>query len=299
MQACPVAAIRLETLPERRHRATDKTAVVWTEEDESLVQQITDKSQGPSFPRPFHGLSHVQFVGHHTDRSFGATPYLVQGNHEGSAVWILVDSPRFNRRAVEAVTSLTGPEGPNYLFLTHVDDVADHQDWADAFPNMKRIFHSTELENNWIRDDNLKDVEILLPEATPSSDALLRYSLDGQVLEDRNISNSDFEILHTPGHSRGSITLHQKRSGEKPGVVFTGDTYAYTTRDGGHMSGFPQYGNNLRTQAEIIQKLVRDVEWDLIAPGHGISRDYRGREAAAKEVELQGALDDLAAARRW
>ena len=49
LAACPVAAIRLETLGERRHRADspEQKKIVeqsWTEKDESLVQKMVGKN---------------------------------------------------------------------------------------------------------------------------------------------------------------------------------------------------------------------------------------------------------------
>jgi hypothetical protein len=39
------------------------------------------------------------------------------------------------------------------------------------------------------------------------------------------------------------------------------------------MTGFPLYGNDLRLQSKIIPLLL-DLDWLIIAPGHGHVRDY-------------------------
>ena len=39
------------------------------------------------------------------------------------------------------------------------------------------------------------------------------------------------------------------------------------------MTGFPRYGNDLRLQSKIIPLLL-DLDWLIIAPGHGHVRDY-------------------------
>lgn len=66
------------------------------------------------------------------------------------------------------------------------------------------------------------------------------------------------------------------------------------------MSGFPRYGNNLPRQSKVIAKLL-DLEWDIVAPGHGHARDYRGikdREATRAE-EMKVAVDELRGSRTF
>lgn len=307
LAACPVAAIRVETKAERRHRAIDKDSVEqdWRQSDEDLVKlmALNDKNglKHP-FPRPFLEqecrVSNVYWTGYHNEASFGATPYLFKTSHKGKDTWIMVDTPRHSIQAVRAVTSLTGIEGPDYMFLTHIDDTADHGKWAQEFPNLKRIFHSGDLGRyNWIGDKTLEQVEVLLPNQARSGKHLLAYTLDGETLPDDWFSSEATHpvvILHTPGHSPGSITLYKLPNESEPGVLFTGDTYAFTSRDGGRMTGFPRYGRDLRLQSESIRHFL-ELDWDVIAPGHGHPRDYREipNKSEAQMQEMQVAIEEL------
>lgn len=337
MAACPVAAIRSETLAQRRHglSESEKKAAeqAWTEVEEHLSKQmaLSPKVNGLEMPFPRPLLLHeagednndnkrpdykIYNVGHHNDRSFGATPYLLQGMVDSKQIWIMVDSPRHGKSAVDAVKQLTGPDGPDYLMLTHVDDTADHGKWAEEFPSMKRIFHAGDTGRyNWLRDETLNDVEILLPlPQRPSPPSVSdkdddeispfhAYSLDGKLLPDSWLkdfasddNHNNVVILHTPGHSPGSITLWRKPYQDQPGVIFTGDHYAYTTRDGGGMTGFPRYGNNLDIQATSMRNLLR-LEWDIVAPGHGHPRDYtqvtNDDKDELKAREMEEAISNL------
>jgi hypothetical protein len=56
----------------------------------------------------------------------------------------MVDTSVYSKSSLLAVASVTGPQGPDYLFLTHVDDTADHGKWADAF-DAQQIFHEGDL----------------------------------------------------------------------------------------------------------------------------------------------------------
>mmetsp|Transcript_20219 Transcript_20219/g.30760 ORF Transcript_20219/g.30760 Transcript_20219/m.30760 type:complete len:340 (+) Transcript_20219:80-1099(+) len=301
LQACPVAAIRV-----------DRDAAI--EHQEGLAETLSTRKQ-PSFPRPLFDNDHdinVFFVGHHNSASFGATPYLVKGKYNNNKqqhnndddddvdvdvdddgdIWVMVDTPKFSPSAVRAVVSLTGPNGPDYLFLTHVDDTADHGKWADRFPNLKQIFHEGDLgPHNWIGDETLEDVNVLL-RGTSSASGLVCWDLDGNRVtnNDSNNSDNDFLIVHTPGHSPGSISLLVRQS-----VFFTGDTYAYSTR-GNAMSGFPRYGNDLKEQARILNQMLEEFpSWSIVAPGHGHPRNYNNdnNQYSTKKEDMQIALQEL------
>lgn len=292
LRACPVAAIRLENQAFRSHRNMEPLS----ESEEVVVQTISDASAA-SFPkRVSPNIEGVYFVGHHNSASFGAAPYLLSTKSHG---WILVDSPKYSKPAVKVIESLTGPEGPSHLFLSHVDDTADHGKWKTHYPNLKRIFHSGDLgRHNWVGDETLEEVEVILSNSDPSSLSVM--TLEGETVENSadNLSNHEVLIVHTPGHSPGSITLWKRPTLNSPGVLLTGDSYSYTTREGGHMTGFPRYGNNSKQQANTLPQLLT-LDWHLIAPGHGHVRDYTlltDDESSLKELQkqdMQPALREL------
>ena len=354
--------------------AAHNETTVWTEQDSWTVQQMTSKDMKRPFPRPFllnevmdgdsignnnnnsistTAVPDVYWVGHHNEASFGAIPYLVRAESENNSnAWIMVDVPKYNVQSVRDVIEITGPQGPHFLFLTHVDDTADHEKWADHFNSnnintssttttsndgtlqqqyCQRIFHSGDLGRyNWIDDRSLEQVPILLTSSpsTSSDDApphgLTAYLLNGTCISATNEHwleqfeagelRTDVIILHTPGHSPGSCTLYKRRrtvttsapglsttsttTTTIPGVLFTGDTYAYS----GHrhrMTGFPRYGRDLVQQHHTLQQLVTSLSsWDIIAPGHGLPRDYRNVSHALRIQELIEAQNDLKVTRR-
>ena len=327
LAACPVGAIRVENSAKINHanKAAGGGGMRLSTDDEVLARSLAISPRFNGLERPFPRplLSGrdigVHYLGHHHDESFGAVPYLAQGlDHRGREVSVMVDTPRFSSSAVKAVVSLAGPDGPDYLFLSHVDDVSDHDRWAAEFPALRRIFHEGDLGRyNWREDHSLDNVEVLLrgeQDGSGGAEAFRAWNLDG---EDAKLDDlpGDFAVLHTPGHSPGSISLLFRGKGgeqdsakvsgpeERKGVLFTGDTYAYSTRDGGSMSGFPQYcKQGLVRQADTLRRLKNIVDlWDVVAPGHGHPRDYisnfDGLDSeqcrVVKAKEIQDAVEGL------
>jgi glyoxylase-like metal-dependent hydrolase (beta-lactamase superfamily II)/ferredoxin len=290
--ACPVAAIRVDAITSQEQETMDFSLA----KNLALSQKLNGRDL--PFPRPL--TSNVWYLGHHNEHSFGATPYLTSTTFANSGdndnkIWIMVDTPRCIKSAIQAVTTLTGPNGPDYLFLTHVDDTADHAKWKDEFPHLKRIFHVGDLgQHNWVGDLSLENVEVLLQETSSSDDSLQAFDLDGKVLTQDEADNSQQRVVlyHTPGHSPGSISLFQKSDNNGGGVLFTGDTLGYTTRTS-TLTGFPNYGNDLRLQKEIVQKIEK-LPWDVVAPGHGHARDYTAK-GDMRSKELQDAKAELEA----
>mmetsp|Transcript_25421 Transcript_25421/g.36180 ORF Transcript_25421/g.36180 Transcript_25421/m.36180 type:complete len:340 (-) Transcript_25421:60-1079(-) len=304
LAACPVAAIRVETEAHRHHRGSESL----TPEQRTLTKQlaISPKLNGLEKPFPLKLSDNVWFVGHHSSKTFGAAPYLTKvktqldrnsGDEDNSGdYWILVDSPKYSKSAVDAITQLAGPAGPKYMILSHVDDTAEHGKWKEQFPDLKRIFHSGDLgKHNWVGDLTLEHVEVLLQECS-TDQQLQAFSLDGTPLSADKAAQSSVVIYHTPGHSPGSITLLQRDGG----VLFTGDTLGYTTRTHS-LTGFPRYGNDQNQQSETLTLMETQIEgWNLVAPGHGHFRDYSTADGGEhlKKREMQEAREELAASVR-
>jgi glyoxylase-like metal-dependent hydrolase (beta-lactamase superfamily II) len=399
LSACPVAAIRIDTvnrtttttsnvaldelIPSTTSTTTTKSDTIvhnnqtthpvslWsTDPDRSIIEQMTSKTLERPFPRPFlldetkntanhhhcnetsNAVPDVYWTGHHNEASFGAIPYLVKtwnythphnNDDDNAYYWIMIDVPKFNHQSVRDITTLTGPNGPKYLFMTHVDDTADHELWAQYFNSTtsgycQRIFHAGDLGPfNWIGDTSLEQVPILLSNPLRNDTELVAYTLDGTIISHKKSNphwieqfengqlNTDVIILHTPGHSPGSCTLYLRRrvvpvvpydskddhdisttttaattpiksSTILPGVLFTGDTYGY---NGQSMTGFPRYGHDMNQLSHTLRQLVTQLHaWDVIAPGHALSRDYRHISSSSnlRRLELEQAQRDLMSA---
>jgi len=210
------------------------------------VDKPTDiKQVQKTFPIPVE--DNVFYCGYHSKASFGAASYFIQ-RPEGN---ILIDSPRFTPPLVKQFEKLGGIK---YLYLTHKDDVADHEKYHQHF-NCDRILHIDEIK------PSTQEVEIKLSgteavELTP-----------------------DITIIPVPGHTKGhTVLLYQNK------FLFTGDHLAWSPNLE-HLYAFVRFcWYSWSEQIKSMEKLANySFEWVL--PGHG--RRYHSDVAATKEQMQQ------------
>ncbi len=178
----------------------------------------------------------VYHCGYHSEKSYGAASYLIV-RPEGN---ILVDSPRFVPPLVKNIEAMGGIR---YLYLTHRDDVADHQKYREYF-GCDRILHTDEI------NADTRSVEIQLSGSEPHQIA------------------DDLLIISVPGHTKGHTVLLYNNK-----FLFSGDHLAWS-ESLQHLIGFrTACWYSWPEQIKSMQNLANyDFEWVL--PGHG--RRYNG-----------------------
>ncbi|XP_019259813.1 PREDICTED: uncharacterized protein LOC109237874 [Nicotiana attenuata] len=205
-----------------------------------------------TFPIPIdeHTMPGVYHCGYHSEKSFGAASYLIV-RAEGN---ILVDSPRYTERLANNLKMLGGAR---YMFLTHRDDVADHERWSNHL-GCERILHSLEV------DHSTTAIEIKLEGSGP-------WSL-----------GDDIALVHTPGHTKGSVCLLYKPFK----VLFTGDHFAMGEFG---WSIFERY-NKLSVPKQLNSvKLMLELDFEWILPGHG--RRTKFSDAEEKNSSIRAFLE--------
>lgn len=179
---------------------------------------------------PILVAENVYHCGYHSEKSYGAASYFIQlpaGN-------ILVDSPRFTPPLVKHLESMGGIR---YMYLTHQDDVADHEKFAEHF-GCQRILHAEDITSG------TRNVEIQLT----GSEAF-------------NLS-PDIIIIPVPGHTRGHTVLLYKK------FLFTGDHLAWS-ENMHQLAAFPDHcWYSWSEQVKSMRKLV-DYSFEWVLPGHG------------------------------
>ena len=173
----------------------------------------------------------VFFCGFASESSYGASSYLIV-RPEGN---VLIDSPRFAGPLVKQIQKLGGVR---FMFLTHRDDVADHQKWAGRF-NAERIMH---------RDD-------------------IGRSVTGieRVIGGRDAVELDDDLLAipTPGHTRGhTVLLYRDR------YLFSGDhlwwSDAYKSLHASQNVCWYSWPEQTRSM-----ELLLNYRFEWVLPGHG------------------------------
>ncbi|MBD2085061.1 MBL fold metallo-hydrolase [Trichocoleus sp. ST-U3] len=180
---------------------------------------------------PILVAENVYHCGYHAENSYGAASYLIV-RPEGN---VLVDSPRFTPPLVKRLEEMGEIR---YMYLTHRDDVADHQKYAEHF-GCQRILHTDEISSG------TRNVEIQLTGLEP-------VQLEPDLL-----------IIPVPGHTKGHTVLLYKNK-----FLFTGDHLAWSPSLN-HLYAFrnacwyswPELLKSMRKLANY------SFEWVL--PGHG------------------------------
>ena len=173
----------------------------------------------------------VFHCGFHHRSSFGAASYLIvrpQGN-------VLIDSPRFTAPLIKRLQDLGGV---TTMFLTHRDDVGDHDKFADRF-GCERILHEDDV--------------------TPATAGVERRIMGrkAQPIDD------DLTVIPVPGHTKGSqCLLYRDR------FLFTGDHLAWS-RSMKQLYAFRgACWYDWRIQVDSMQHLA-EHGFEHVLPGHG------------------------------
>ena len=175
----------------------------------------------------------VYYCGFNAESSFGAWSYLItRPDNEGGNV--LIDSPRF---ATQLVKRLDAMGGVRTMFLTHKDDVADHDRFAKRFP-CRRIMHA---------DDGAARLGI---------ETILNGEASVQLDE-------DLIAIPVPGHTRGHTVLLYRNK-----FLFTGDHLAWSPTRNSLIAFRSACWYSWTEQTKSMKKLL-DYEFEWVLPGHG------------------------------
>ncbi|MBW4509695.1 MAG: MBL fold metallo-hydrolase [Scytonematopsis contorta HA4267-MV1] len=189
----------------------------------------------------------VYHCGYHSENSYGAASYLIK-LPEGN---VLIDSPRFTPPLVKRLEAMGGVR---YMYLTHRDDVADHEKFANHFA-CQRILHRDDITTG------TRNVEIQIT--------------GSEVIQ----LNPEIVIIPVPGHSKGHTVLLYKNK-----FLFTGDHLAWSDRLKQLIAFRDFCWYSWSEQLESMRKLANySFEWVL--PGHG--RRYHADRQTMKTQMIQ------------
>lgn len=202
----------------------------------------------------------VYFLGHSDVTTFGAAGFFIQS--QGSNV--MIDPPIAHPKLVEAVNRMGGV---HHLLATHVDHTANIGAWHEI-TKAPRLIHKADVvesKNDYSPFPVTKDYEVIL-------------SL--KPLETATLKNMpDLEIIHTPGHSPGSIMFLYKKK-----FLFTGDSLAFSPAKGHLHAHRVQCWQSWELQTKSIEGLLNH-DFSQVLAGHGDWKSYETTAAARADLE--------------
>jgi glyoxylase-like metal-dependent hydrolase (beta-lactamase superfamily II) len=178
--------------------------------------------------------------------SFDANAYLIIDEKTA-----LIDTGAgMDNRILRKIRENVEPGKIELVINTHGH--ADHCGGNGSFKNATVLAHSKEILE--MKNGLLYGTYYLRGERTPMRvDQGLE---EGEIIE---LGQYSLRVLHTPGHTPGSICLLE----EEEKTLFSGDTLF----PGGNF-GRVDLGGNRRGMIESLERLS-NLEFDLLLPGHG------------------------------
>ena len=234
--ACPTSSIGTET-----HADAAEGVAAFP----SPVSSLVPAAAGPDAGRP--SVGDIFFCGFASESSYGAASWLVR--RDGGNV--LVDSPRAAAPLLRRIDALGGVR---HLFLSHRDDVADHEKLRARY-GCERILHARDV--------------------VPATSAVERQ-IEG---DDPVALADDLTVIPVPGHTRGSAALLYKDD-----VLFSGDHLWYDLEEGRLGASRNVCWYSWPLQILSMERLL-DFRFEAVLPGHG--DPWIAPSAAAMRAELE------------
>jgi glyoxylase-like metal-dependent hydrolase (beta-lactamase superfamily II)/ferredoxin len=198
---------------------------------QSIGTETRRTRPGRLYPREITPHSDVFDCGYCSPDSFGATAWFARrpsGN-------LMVDSPRFTSALLRPLQELGGVQD---ILLTHRDDVADADRWADAFGS--RV---------WIHADDAQ--------AAPFATDIVEGD-DPVELRPRLIA------APVPGHTKGSAVFLLDDT-----YLFSGDSLAWSHARHDLVAFRDACWWSWPAQTDSLERLAAWARFSWVLPGHG------------------------------
>ncbi len=165
---------------------------------------------------------------------------------------------------------------PVAFILTHghFDHIAGTRSLKELYPAVPLVchaedfaicgVHAAEAQGGTLRDMGLEELVDAM-RGLPDPDVLVRgepFLSDVIQTEDESVRAllAEWQFLHTPGHTRGSMCLYNK----KAGLLFSGDTVFYRTHGRTDLAG-----GSLKDMMLTLNRLYTTLPQEtLVFPGH-------------------------------
>lgn len=186
--------------------------------------------------------------------TMSSNTYLIKGDKSSNEKTILID-PGAQMNAMQLKSSLKflslNPESIDAVIYTHGH--VDHFSTPLEFKNAKHIMHIHDAGFVNARDRKFTCAELILGTHFPKIDTFISGS---DSVESGSLA---FEVLSTPGHTKGSVSLYEK----KRQILISGDTL--------FEGSLGRYDLPSGSREELIAsaKKLLSLQISALLPGHG------------------------------
>lgn len=200
--------------------------------------------------------------------------------HDESKSAVLVDPGYDENQIIKYINELNVKV--EYIVITHAH--GDHIGALEAvqkYTNSKVIIHKNDFDALISKEENY--CEVLGVENQNLSENCIISVEDGYKF---NVGNMEFEIIHTPGHTSGSICLYEKTSDK----LFTGDTIfaeCYGRCD--------LFSGNFDDMVNSVRMLFKRFDEEVaIYPGHDrISKIFTAKRYIRILLAMKGIISEF------
>ena len=213
-----------------------------------------DQLREPAGIFPYRMTDGVFALGNNARSSFAAHSFLV-ARPDGN---LMIDSPRFNRPLADSIDALGGIA---HVLLSHRDDVADADRWAERYG--ARV---------WIGETDA--------DAAP-------YATDLTGVESVTVISPGAVSIPAPGHTQGHVLYHVDDR-----VLFTGDTLHWNHRRG-EFDVFPKQTFFSWAALADTMDLIAALKVEWMFAGHGMWHKVSAEEWERQMPVLGQAMRDV------
>lgn len=143
------------------------------------------------------------------------------------------------------------PEDVSMILFTHAH--ADHTGCANLFRNSQKLMHEKDAEAVELGDSNYTLASMT------GQKGILKIDKQLSGNEIINIEPFSLKVIHTPGHTKGSVCYYEQRQK----LLFSGDTLFVGSCGRTDLPG----GNEKEIVSSI--SMLRNTDFNILLPGHG------------------------------
>lgn len=199
---------------------------------------------------------------HRVDGIRGANSYLVVG--QGPVLVIDTGMPGSGKKIVECIKKLgRRPDEVEWIVLTHAD--IDHSGSAAELKQMtgaKVAIHGGDASSLSGKSKPKKARGIMAPIFKMMNKVVSFHPLQPDVILSEGDEIGGFRVIHTPGHTQGSICLYKAKE-----LIVAGD--ALKADKGGNLKPPSRMMTLDMARAKASLKRISELEFDALLVGHG------------------------------